>query len=74
MIVLPKLEAWKKTLEEHREQRHAELIAALETEGGNISRATKLMDPPMSRQRVTILMKELDLIEFARELREGSRR
>jgi hypothetical protein len=67
--VLPRLEAHKVILEDYRQLRSQEWIAALTTTQGNITRAAKIMDPPMSRQRATVFTKELGLRDFALRLR-----
>lgn len=68
MSTLPKYPEWSAKLEAAREVRMAEMVAALRTECGVITRAAKRLN--ISRQRVTRLMKEFALVEMARDLRE----
>jgi DNA-binding NtrC family response regulator len=67
-VTLPRLKKRLTELESARELRRVEWTNALETTRGNITRAAKLL--AISRQRATILMKEFNLKEFARELRK----
>ena len=71
-LVFPRLEAYKNDLEKFREARKKVWIEALEAENGNISRAARIMEPPMSRQRATVFTKQLELNEFALKLRLAS--
>jgi len=72
MSTLPRLEEWKAHLVAYREARAKELHAALVATQGNIKHAALKMAPPISRQRATVLVKELGLVDFARELRRAS--
>lgn len=70
MSVLPRLEEWKAKLDAQRAARAEALRTALTTAQGNVTRAAAIL--AISRQRVTVLVKELGLNDFARELRRGS--
>lgn len=65
--ILPRLDEWKDRLEDGREKRRAELVEALTVERGSVKNAAERLE--LSRQRVTILVKEMGLGDFARALR-----
>jgi hypothetical protein len=54
---------------EARDLQYALMVEALVAEDGNITRAAKRMDPPISRQRATAVVRAAGLRDFARELR-----
>ena len=64
---LPRLDEWKEKLEDGREKRRVELVEALTVERGSVKNAAERLE--LSRQRVTILVKEMNLGDFARALR-----
>lgn len=66
-MTLPRLRKHIETLEAAREVRREELLEALKVEHGIISRAAAKLK--LSRQRVTLLIKQFDLREEARKLR-----
>lgn len=65
--VLQKLEAWKTKLEADRVIRREELVEALETHRGNITRVAEAL--PLARSRVNLLLQQMGLQAFARGLR-----
>jgi hypothetical protein len=65
--LLPRLDEWRTKLETQRAKRREEVLATLKDERGNISAAATALK--LSRQRLTVLLKEMQLIELARSLR-----
>lgn len=68
---LPKLAEWSAKLEEERAKRRDELVEALTLEHGFVSRAAERLK--ISRQRVTVLVEELELGGLVAELRAKRR-
>lgn len=71
MNTLPKLRARLDKYEINRDQRHNDLVGALLRSDGNISEAAFALK--LSRQRVTVLVKEFGLGDSARKLRRAAR-
>ncbi len=69
-MTLPRLPERTAALIAAREQRKAELTEALRIEQGNITRAAQFLQ--LSRQRVTVLVREEGLGEYARKLRRAA--
>jgi len=68
---LPRFRARLDGYEEKREIRRQELVDALLAADGNVTVTAAAL--ALSRQRVTVLMKELGLAESARQMRRAAK-
>jgi transcriptional regulator with GAF, ATPase, and Fis domain len=69
-VKLPRLKARLDDYEVKREVRRQELVDALLAADGNVTATATALE--LSRQRVTVLMKELSLTEPARQMRRAA--
>jgi DNA-binding NtrC family response regulator len=68
MEALPRMKSWFELLEINRSEQVKQIMEALTEAKGNISHTARVLN--MSRQRLTVLMKESDLNDFAFDLRK----
>jgi DNA-binding NtrC family response regulator len=70
LTTLPRLAQWQNELEKNREVKATAIKEVLLAARGNITHAAALL--PLSRARLTILLRELGLQDFARDLRRAA--
>ena len=70
VTTLPRLSQWHDQLDKNREVKNIRIREVLCATGGNITHAAALL--PLSRARLTILLRELGLQDFARDLRRAA--
>ena len=69
-----KFYTWRDKLEDARVIRRQDLVEALTEAKGNITLAASLVKPKsLNRSRVTKLVKDMELNEFAAELRRAAK-